>query len=113
MNSVNKFNNKIVIHSLKSGLVISANRDKINPSHLALVKKYRQSLELPDKPIDITFLFNRNVLSLLNDEDELFFSTSQGTQRQNGPKNANIGHIFTITSKIFRNSTEYYIWMVN
>ena len=39
MNSVNKINNKIVIHSLKSGLVISVNRDKINPSHLALVKK--------------------------------------------------------------------------
>ena len=64
---------KVVIILSTSDENISITKDRLNTTHLSLVKKYLDSLKLHNKPHDISTLFSRKILRLITEEDELFY----------------------------------------
>ena len=41
------------------------------PDHANLVKKYRENLKLPDRPLDLNILFNAKLVALLTEDDPM------------------------------------------
>ena len=84
-----------LINPSRSRFVIYKNDDSLNPTHLALPKNLRETMKMPDKPLDITSLYNKKFLFFLTEEDQMLLPTVSAFQAKMNKKNANTGRNFS------------------
>ena len=70
VDTVNMNNKNIVINPTTSGISVDL-EFKLLPNHINLVKKYRENLKLPDRPLDLNILFNAKLVALLTEDDPM------------------------------------------
>ena len=63
-------NKNIVINPILSGISVDLDFQLL-PDHANLVKKYRENLKLPDRPLDLNILFNAKLVNLLTEDDPM------------------------------------------
>ena len=61
-------NKNIVINHTTSGISLALDFPLL-PDHANLVKKYRENLKLPDRPLDLNILFKAKLVALLTGDD--------------------------------------------
>ena len=70
VDTVNINNMNIVINPSTSGISVDLDLSLLT-DHANLVKKYRENLKLPDRPLDLNILFNANLVILLTEDDPM------------------------------------------
>ena len=63
-------NKNIIINPSTSGISLTLDFPLL-PDHANLVKKYREKLKLPDRPLDLNTLFNAKLVALLTEDDPM------------------------------------------
>ena len=94
---------KIVINPSTSGISVGLDL-LLLPDHANLVKKYRENLKLPDRPLDLNILFNAKLVALLTEDDPMLSPIVKALQN---PLNLNT------SQEIYTNPTDCYTWTVN
>ena len=59
------------------------------PDQANLVKKYRENLKLPDRPLDLNILFNAKLVALLTEDDTMLNPILKALQNKVETINAN------------------------
>ena len=81
VDTVNMNNNNIVINPTTSGISVDL-EFKLLPNHINLVKKYRENLKLPDRPLDLNILFNAKLVALLTEDDPMLIPIVKALQNK-------------------------------
>ena len=79
---------KIVINPSTSGISVDLDLSLL-PDHASLVKKYRENLKLPDRPLDLYLLFNAKLVALLTEYDPMLNPIVKPLQNKVEKINAN------------------------
>ena len=69
----------IVINPTTSGISVDLDYPLL-PDHANLVKKYRENLKLPDRPLDLNILFNAKLVALLTENDPMLIPIVKALQ---------------------------------
>ena len=77
----------IVINPSTSGISVDLDLSLL-PDHANLVKKYRENLKLPDRPLDLNILFNAKLVALLTEDDAMLNSIVKALQNKVEKTNA-------------------------
>ena len=78
----------IVINLTTSGISVDLDYPLL-PDHANLVKKYRENLKLPDRPLDLNILFNAKLVALLTEDDPVLNPIVKALQNKVEKINAN------------------------
>ena len=78
----------IVINPTTSGISVDLDYPLL-PDHANLVKKYRENLKLPDRPLDLNILFNAKLVALLTEDDPMLNPIVKALQNKVEKINAN------------------------
>ena len=81
INSVNMSNNQIVVNPSTSGIQVSIDF-QISSEHKKLVTKFRESLKLPERPLDLNTLFIAKLFALLTEDDEMLNPIVKALQKK-------------------------------
>ena len=86
----------IVISPSTSGISVDLDLPLL-PDHANLVKKYRENLKLPDRPLDLNIHFNAKLVALLTEEDPMLNPLVKVLQKKVEKINANSPYFNYIT----------------
>ena len=86
-------NNQIVVNHSTSGIQVSIDF-QISSEHKKLVTKYRENLKLPEKPLDLSTLFNAKLVALLTEDDEVLNPIVKALQNKVKSINANSRYLY-------------------
>ena len=78
----------IVINPSTSGISVDLDLSLL-PDHTNLVKKYRENLKLPDRPLDLNIPFNAKLVALLTEDDPMLNPMVEALQNKVEKINAN------------------------
>ena len=81
-------NKNIVINPSTSGISVDLDYPLL-PDYANLVKKYRENLKLPDRPLDLNILFNAKLVALLTEDDPMLKPIFKALQNKVEKNNAN------------------------
>ena len=81
-------NKNIVINPTTSGISVDLDFQLLS-DHANLVKKYRENLKLPDRPLDLNILFNAKLVALLTEDDPMLSPIVKALQNKVEKINAN------------------------
>ena len=103
VDTVNMNNKNIVINPSTSGISVDLDYPLL-PDHSNLVKKYRENLKLPDRPLDLNILFNAKLVALLTEDDPMLNPIVKALQNKVEKINANSPYFkhFTRCTRIRR-----------
>ena len=79
---------KFVINPSTSGISLALDFPLL-PDHANLVKKYRENLKLPNRPLDLNNLFNAKLVALLTEDDSMLNPIVKALQNKVETINAN------------------------
>ena len=88
VDTVNMNNKNIVINPTTSGISVDLDFQLLS-DHANLVKKYRENLKLPDRPLDLNILFNAKLVALLTEDDPMLSPIVKALQNKVEKINAN------------------------
>ena len=81
-------NRNFVINTSTSGISLALEFILL-PDHANLVKKYRENLKLPDRPVDLNILFNAKLVALLTENEPMLIPILKALQIKVETINAN------------------------
>ena len=96
VDTVNMNYKNIVISPSTSGISVDLDLPLL-PDHANLVKKYRENLKLPDRPLDLNIHFNAKLVALLTEEDPMLNPLVKVLQKKVEKINANSPYFNYIT----------------
>ena len=83
-------NHKSIVIINPSTFGISVDLDlPLLPDHANLVKKFRENLKLPDRPLDLNIIFNAKLVALLTEDDQMLNPIVKALQNKVEKMNAN------------------------
>ena len=101
----------IVINPSISGISLALDFPLL-PDHANLVKKYRENLKLPNRPLGLNILFNAKLVALLTEDDPMLNPIVKALENSVETINAN-SPTSNILPEIYMNPTDCYTWTVN
>ena len=82
-------NHKNIVINLSTSVISLALDFPLLPDHANLVKKNRENLQLPDRPLDLNILFNAKLVALLTEDDPMLNPIVKALQNKVETINAN------------------------
>ena len=108
VDTVDMNNKNIVINPSTSGISVDLDLPLL-PDHANLVKKYRENLKLPDRPLNLNILFNAKLVALLTEDDPMLNPIVDALQKKVEKINANSPYFKHFTRDLHESDKLFYM----